>query len=67
MISARCHTNLDDYRTDVWPGVFGAIPNKGDYVMAQRSGRVLRVVSVTHTSDTIEGDERPRIIVELHK
>lgn len=65
MISARCHTNLDDFKRETWPQVFAALPREGDYVMAQKSGQCLKVAYVTHTSDTIEGDEKPRIIVEL--
>jgi len=74
LIDARCFTNLDEYQREKWPSKFVAIPRVGDRIEA-KSGKVLKVVSVTHTMDEQKAMETPRgaiyasvpyVKVELH-
>jgi hypothetical protein len=71
MVKAICKTNLDEFKQEVWPEEFVAVPNIGDWVQA-KSGRVLHVVKIMHTimyAHSLEGDDRsyPYIEVELSK
>jgi len=67
VIKGGCFTNLDGYLGEEWPRVFAAVPQKGDWIKS-RSGRMLKVVSITHKvcidDDNYAG---PYIEVELHK
>jgi len=47
MIKGYCFTNLDGYDREEWPKEFVAVPLQGDWVGA-KSGRILRVVKITH-------------------
>jgi hypothetical protein len=81
MIKGHCFTNIDEAKNERWPKEFVALPRVGDSVEA-RSGRVLKVVEVTHTMITVRDHEEagdlgvdyspiithePRIKIELHK
>lgn len=75
LISARCFTNLDEYRREKWPSKFVAIPRIGDRIEA-KSGKVLKVVSITHKMDEQKAMETsrgatyvsvPYIKIELHR
>lgn len=66
-IEGRCYTHLDDYKRDEWPIVFGAIPQKGDYVQSLSGGRMLRVHSITHSERGSREDAQPYILIELNK
>ncbi len=64
MIEGCCFTNLDDYQHCIWPNKFVAVPRVGDLMEAD-NGRLLKVVSVTHTQRY--RSDGPEIKVELWK
>lgn len=64
MISGQCRTNLDGYASEFWPERFVAIPEIGQMVEA-KSGRILKVCSVTHCIRWGNRDETPFVLVEL--
>jgi len=58
-IKITCRTNLDDYKSEVWPTSLPAVPEKGQLIQA-RSRRKLAVVQVCWLYDgTLD--------VELHR
>lgn len=65
-IEGHCTTNLDGYHTEKWPTLFAGIPQKGDYVRG-KSGKVLKVVGITHSVHPSISYPDPYIIVELSK
>ena len=58
-IEGYCFTNIDEYKRETWPTAFAWPPQSGEWVQSE-SGKILKVVKVTHT---VEGKLR----VELHK
>jgi len=62
MINGYCVTNLDGFKDENWPTKFSCKPGAGDCVEAA-SGKMLRVVSVTHR---IRPNGDPALRVELH-
>jgi hypothetical protein len=66
MIPGFCRTNLDDYSFEKWPTKFVAVPQKGDYVEAE-SGKVLRVVGITHCETKGHDNKTPYVEIELNK
>jgi len=63
MVRVSCFTNLDNYEREEWPKEMVCAPRSGDRVEA-RSGKVLKVVGVTHTM-THGGMREPYLRVEL--
>ena len=61
-ISAYCHTNLDAYKREQWPGSFLIAPKIGDRIESG-SGKWLKVVGLTHS---MTKDGQPHLSVELH-
>jgi len=61
-IKVYCFTNLDMYSTSEWPNEMCCRPIKGDKVTSNK-GKSLKVVSVTHTTDS---GGIPCLSVELH-
>lgn len=70
MIPVRCFTNLDEYKRETWPTELCAVPLVGHWVAA-RSGKKLRVVSITHREELRDFDESGEwasiLDVELHR
>ena len=73
MIKGFCRTNLDDYRKEIWPTSFVAVPREGDWVEAQ-SGAILKVCKVTHKTNQDKNLRQaalsigePYIEIELHR
>jgi len=81
-IKGECYTNLDEYHREHWPTMFVAVPRVGEVVQAE-SGKLLRVVRVTHCVRAVKKPvpvrsfseastkcievKEPYIRVELHK
>jgi hypothetical protein len=65
-IKVRCRTNLDDWQTQEWPNEMAARPIIGDRVRA-KSGKILKVVRVTHTTARIQGHELHGECEEYHR
>lgn len=57
----------DDDQNDVYEYDFDEDGTDEDSMGADTLGCLFPKYCVTHTSDTINGDEKPRIIVELNK
>jgi hypothetical protein len=47
MIKAQCHTNIDKFKLETWPGEFAGMPRIGEWVESE-SGKLLKIVSITH-------------------
>ena len=60
MIEGYCHTNIDDYKKEIWPRMFVAVPRLGERVAAE-SGMSLVVVGITHMSAAT-----PYVRIELY-
>ena len=60
-----CHTNIDDFRREYWPEKFIELPQMGQHIKS-RSGKLLKVVGITHCSNFGEHNH-PYIIIELGK
>ncbi len=62
-IKGHCFTNIDNLKRESWPTVFSCKPERGDRVQSASGKSILRVVSVTHTTNK---DGEPELKVELH-
>jgi len=64
VIRGCCYTNLDEYKSEVWPSQFVSVPLVGARIES-RSGKKLTVSSITHTLGV--AGAIPLIKVELTK
>lgn len=60
MVFARCKTCDLNFKSQIWPTDFVAVPREGEYV-ASKAGIRLKVTRVTH----IEGQTEPYVEIEL--
>lgn len=65
IIDGHCFTNLDDYQQERWPHKFCVAPKVGDWVRSRSSGKVLKIVQITHIQT--EYSYEPELHIELHK
>jgi len=63
-IRVNCRTNLDDYRTQVWPDYVLCTPEVGHYVKSG-SGKVLKICRIIHCWN--RSHDEPYIELELTK
>ncbi len=50
MIKGRCFSNDNDFKDEIWPTKFVAVPRVGECVEAQ-SGKYMTVAEVTHMEE----------------
>ena len=65
-IRVHCHTNLDDFKNEVWPEVFATPPRVGDYVTS-KNGKWLRIVQITHGYAAATTADPICLMIELHR
>ena len=66
-VKAKCHTNLDDFKHEIWPTMFYH-PKVGDIVQSRSNkNRCLKIFEIKHSSWTSDGVETPILKIELHK
>lgn len=74
LVKVKCITNLNSYKSEVWPTELVCIPQIGN-VVESLSGRMLEITKVIHSTETIKGSDGysiknetiPVIKIELNK
>jgi len=65
-IIGKVYTNLDNYAKAIWPNTFIEIPKVGSSIES-KSGKRLKVVSITHCVETeTRKDPYPYIKIEVN-
>ena len=65
IVKGKVYTALDDYQRETWPTVFAEVPKIGSYLKS-KSGKILKVVRITHSIHNWTYNDDPLIEIELH-
>lgn len=62
-INVWCHTNIDEFHTQIWPSKVACRPMVGDFIES-KDGTTLRIVRIVHSQNPIT--HVPLLKIELH-